>query len=127
MSESDPRIDELTSGRDTDLHSHSFDRVPTQDTRISLDAVERVRTVTTNYTATTLDEVIAVDTTAGAVTVTLPTPRGGKRFVVTRVAGAFNVTVQSVSGTINGAATAVIATSWLPLRLKHYLSGYMNV
>jgi hypothetical protein len=124
---SDSQEKELVGGRDTDLHSHSFDRAPTNDTVQNLSTVERVRKVTTNYTAVTTDDFILVDTAGGAVTITLPSARGGKRYVIERIAGANNVTVTPVAGTtINGAASATISTSYAPLRVKAMLGNYYN-
>lgn len=118
---------ELTSGRDTSLHSHSFDRTPTQDTLEALSSVERVRTVTSSAAAVADDDVLRIDTTAGAITLTLPAPRNGKRYIISRVAGANNVTVQGASGNINGTPTVSIVASYTPLRLKAIGSNYENV
>jgi hypothetical protein len=118
---------ELVSGRDTALHSHSFDRVPTQDTLEALSSVEKVRTVTATGSASLSDDILRVDTTAGTVTLTLPVPRNGKRFTMSRVAGGNNVTVQGASGLINGAATATISANYTPLRLKAVGANYESV
>jgi hypothetical protein len=118
---------ELVSGRDTTLHSHSFDRTPTQDTLEGLSTLERVRTITSSTAASATDDILRVDTTAGAVTLTLPIPKNGKRYIISRVAGANNVTVQGASGNINGSATATIAANYTPLRLKAIGTNYENV
>ncbi len=68
------------------------------------------KTISTNYTATTSDGLLLVDTTAGAISVTLPDPNRVHDMVVTikRIsAGAHNVTiVGTVDGTVNPSLTA---------------------
>ena len=68
-----------------------------------------------------------VDTTAGAVTVTLPDPSTvrGRMFVVKRItAGANTLTIQATTGNIDNAATTTIATQYNALRLKSDGVGY---
>lgn len=117
---------ELTSGRDTTLHSHQFDRTPTHDTLSALHGLERVKSVTSAYIATRDDDIILVDTTAAGVAVTLPTARGGKRYSIVRTAGANPVTVVAVAGTINGAASISINTNYTPARLKAINGNYIE-
>jgi hypothetical protein len=118
---------ELVSGRDTRLHSHEFDRTPTNDTVQGFASVEHVAELTTTYLAKYNDDVLALDSTAAPFTVTLPTPRNGKRYVVVRIAGANSVTVATVSGNIDGAATATISADFTPLRLKAIGKNYVSV
>lgn len=74
---------------------------------------ERLRNVakTTNYTAFTSDLVILVNATGGAVTIQLPLSSVvGETWVVKKTDASANaVTVQGTSGTIDGAATFVLA------------------
>jgi hypothetical protein len=127
----EPNVEvELLSGRDTNLHSHEFDRIPTFATRQGLDDVETVQLVTfamSPYTVRSTDEVIVADTTGGAITVTLPAPRKGKRYSVSRIAGAANVTVGAASGNVNGGASVTISSSFVPLRVKAYSGNYISV
>jgi hypothetical protein len=88
-------------------------------------------TVTADYTVLHADDYILVDSTAGAVTVTLPTARNGLQFTILRTAGANNVTiVPSGAETINGAASVVINTSYAPQTFKDFtplLTGYARI
>jgi hypothetical protein len=71
--------------------------------------------VAANYAVTTFDELITVDATSAARTITLPTAVGrARRVVVTKTdASANTVTVgTTASQTINGAATKTLTTQW---------------
>lgn len=117
---------ELVNGGDTRLHYHNSDRVPTHDTLEGLAAVENIRSVDASYVSNYQDDFILVDSTAGAVTIDIPKPLTN-RVTVLRVAGANNVTVQSVGYTVNGAASAIISSNYTPLRLKALKDiGYFN-
>lgn len=76
-----------------------------------------VRTVNTNAVLTEGDDVVLVDTTAGAVTLT--TPRAARDFTgqlitVQRVAGANGVTFDPLgSETVNGSASASVTSARL--------------
>lgn len=80
------------------------------------------RLVTTATTVLDSDETMLVDTTSGAVTVTLPTAstvRGREFTVVKTNAGANNVTIAAAgSDTINGAATYVFNTQWQSITVQ---------
>ena len=79
-----------------------------------------VTTKTANYTATVNDGVILVDTSSGAVTITLPTAVGntGKRFTI-KVIDATNTTTVDGDGTetIDGATTQSLSTLWKVIRI----------
>lgn len=88
------------------------DKVIEGGVKIPFSSVTKTRvTKTANYTATDADNIIDVDTTAGAVTITLPSASGrnGKEWRITKVAGANNVTI---AGNINGAVNKVFGTLW---------------
>jgi len=72
--------------------------------------------VTAAYTVQTLDRVILANATAGAFTVTLPTAvdrNGQQPITIKRVnSGANAVTIGSTSGTIDGSATASLASQY---------------
>lgn len=73
---------------------------------------------TAAYTATDDDVWIRVDTTGGAVTITLPTAASiaGRYYIVQKIAGGNNVTVDGDGAeTINGAANKTISTQWAAL------------
>ena len=73
-----------------------------------------VRTVTASGDLTSVDGTVLGDTTAGAVTLTLPTAAQypGMRVTVKRVAGANTLTVAPRAGdTINGGASVAVTTA----------------
>jgi hypothetical protein len=114
---------ELTGGGDCLLHYHLQDRV----TNDSLQAAERVVSVSSAYTATYSDDIILA-TAVTPYTITLPVARS-RRITIVRVSGDANITVTSTPpDTINGAASMVISTSYTPLRLKAITGiGYISV
>ena len=72
--------------------------------------------VTAAYTVEAFDRVILANATAGAFTVTLPTAvdrNGQQPITIKRVNGGANaVTIGSTSGTIDGSATASLASQY---------------
>ncbi len=76
-----------------------------------------------NYTASVDDSIIGIDTTSGAVTVTLPSAGAvaGKVFIIHDeggTAGSNNITVATEgSETIDGSSTATISTNYGSLRI----------
>lgn len=81
------------------------------------------RIVSATYSASEDDDVLLVDTTSAAFTVTLPLvddAMRGKLFTVVKTnAGANNVTVQGSSGqTIDGAASVAFNTQFTPKRYR---------
>ena len=67
-----------------------------------------VQTITANYTATKDDYMFLVNTTAGAVTISLPDPTGlsGKTFIVKKITSGHQVTIDTVgTAKIDGADT----------------------
>lgn len=108
---------QLTGGGEINLHSHPH--TVTIDQLHRMQELERVVTVTSNYSVGRNDDIIFVNTTSGAVTVTLPLANAGQHVIISRVSGANNVTVSAQSGeTVNGAASQTISSSYTPLRLK---------
>ncbi|MGV1006787.1 MAG: hypothetical protein ACOYEV_18940, partial [Candidatus Nanopelagicales bacterium] len=64
------------------------------------------------YVAST-GQLIEVDATAGAVTVTLPTPTAGHRLVIVKVDASANaVTLDAGASTVDGAGTLALARRW---------------
>ena len=93
--------------------------------------LERVVSVTSAYTVKYDNDFILVDTTGGAVTITLPLARNGVHFTIIRVAGANNVTVaRSGSDTIDGGTSATISASYTPYTYKDFsptIAGYLRI
>jgi hypothetical protein len=72
----------------------------------------RVVTVTSNYTASNGDVVLA-DASAGAITVTLPTPTAGAVINVKKIDSSANaVTIDGAGATIDGQASIQITTQY---------------
>ncbi len=74
--------------------------------------VEDVAAVTANYAVGELDRVISVDSSSGAVTVTLPAPAEvtGQRFAIKRKTGANTVSVVPAAGSIDGAGSVALSS-----------------
>lgn len=73
------------------------------------------RSTTADLTLTAQDEIVYVDASGGAVTITLPDARRfwGYEYTVKRLnAGGGNVTVDASPATIDGAATATLTTQY---------------
>lgn len=78
------------------------------------------RTVTANTTAGPTDQVILVNATAGAVTVTLPNYRTcNKRVTVKKIDASANVVTIAATSTetIDGAATQTISSRWVAIEV----------
>lgn len=97
----------------------------TLDNPVGYDIVDGQRsypaiTKNTNYTVSTLDELVTMDASAAARTVTLPTAVGRtRRIVVTKTDNSGNaVTIATTGGqTINGLATKSLASQWATAEL----------
>ena len=118
---------QLIGGGEIFLHSHPH--MVTLDQFYRMQELETVVTVTANYTVLSSDYIVYVNTTAGAVTVYLPVAGNGRHVIISRIAGANNVTVQPQSGeTVNGASSYIISTSYSPLRIKAMKGvGYIGI
>ena len=97
-------------------HYHLSDRFPSRDSLQWLNGLERITYVSSNYTVISLDDIIIVDSTSGNVMITLPSPKNGRRLIVSNSTGSHNVTVGS---TVLGASSSVLLkaldSSWLAL------------
>lgn len=110
---------ELSAGGDCQLHYHSSDRDITREQVVQFQASENMRIVTASGAITYNDDILLVNTTSGAVSLSLPLARGGKTYSIVRIAGANAVTVTPAGGnTINYAASLSISTSFAPARIK---------
>lgn len=66
--------------------------------------------VTSNYSASDTDYALIVNSTAGAVSITLPPPIAGRELVVKRInAGGNTITL---TGQVDGATSLSIGTQW---------------
>lgn len=107
----------LTSGGDCFLHTHQH--VISLDELHRMQQLETVVFVTANYTCRQQDDFIFVNTTGGAVTITLCPANYGQHITISRYAGANNVTIAaSVGETVNLAASVSITSSFVPRRFK---------
>lgn len=112
----------LTGGGICYLHSH--DHIISLDELHRMQQLETVVFVTAHYTCRLQDDFIFVDTTSGAVTVTLHPANYGQHITISRYAGANNVTVAAVAGeTVNLAASVTITASFTPRTLKGLIKG----
>lgn len=109
-------------GGDRKDHYHNSDRFPSRDSRLWQDSQETLVSVTATYTLLPKDDWLLVDTTAGAVTITIPAPRNGRKFTIIRTAGTNDITVSGA--TINGTASFTISTTNLPVSFKAGTSAY---
>lgn len=110
---------QLIGGGDTLLHYHLQDRTPTHETLDILQSVQVERTLSASGDILSTDDIVLGDTTAGAITLTLPLAKGGKVYIILKSAGANSVTIQtSGSDTISGASTKVLSTLWSSTTLK---------
>ena len=73
-----------------------------------------VTTKTTNYTATTSDNVILVNASSGDVTITLPASSSGLNFTVKKIDSSSNTVTVASNGseTIDGSSTQVIISQY---------------
>ena len=119
----------LLLGGDTTLHHHEFDRNLNHDSSTMIEFSRKTNKITANYTVSYKDDYLFVDTTAGAVILTLPVAKGGNKYTIVRIAGANNITVQrSSTDTVNGAASITISASYSPVSLKAVKgTGYIQV
>ncbi len=77
-------------------------------------------TKTAAYTLTATDSVILADATSAAFTLTLPSASGitGRQYTIKKVDSSANaVTIASVAGTIDGAATKALSAQWQAARV----------
>lgn len=115
----------------TQYFKRPFNKVETLDTYLGreLGIVERAirdrrlklqRTVTGDLTLTEQDEIVYVDATAGAITVTLPDVRRfwGFQYNVKKIDASANVVTVASAALIDGAASAPLATQYESLTVQ---------
>jgi hypothetical protein len=113
----------LVGGGDCQDHYHNSDRFPTRDTLIWLQSLERVKVVTTNYTVTQEDDIIAIN---GSVSITLPPAKNGRHYKFSRLSGTSTI-YPSGSDTINGAVSHSISGTHGNCHLKAYSGGWLEI
>lgn len=110
---------DLWGGGDCLSHWHSVHRSPSHDFLEGLQSLEKVVSVTEDYTVALHDDYIFADTTLGDVDIYMPEPRGGLIYTVVKVAGGNNVTLHAFPGTlINGQALVHETALFKPRRFK---------
>jgi hypothetical protein len=120
------QIEGLVGGGRCESHYHEFN--PTRDNLIALEQLRNIRRVSAAYTATERDDIIVVDTSVASVTVTLPVPRNGKEFVVSKAA-AVNSCVVAFSGSHTAYGQTSITTTALGAvtRLKAFNGNWITI
>lgn len=89
--------------------------------------LEKVVDTSASYTALYGDDIIIVRTGGVPKTVSIPAPRGGMRITILQSGGSTTTVSAAGGANIDGAASAVIATNYTPLRLKAIGGEYISV
>lgn len=119
--------EQLTTGGVCRLHTHEDERLLNHRDLEQLNSLKKPIRISASHIARYTDDIILVDTSGGVVAITLPAPRNSNECVIIRVAGANAVNITSVSGLIDGAASASISASYTPKRLKSIAGDYYSV
>ena len=93
---------------DNQDHYHAADRFPSRDSLLWMNSLERVRSISANYTVVSDDDYLIVDTTAADITITLPSPLNGRKLVVANFSGANDVILTSTVDINNSASDLVV-------------------
>jgi len=119
----------LTGGGDCPLHWHSADREATHDRWLQyLQNEEYISLGSGSSDVPRSVDYVLVDTSAGSATLMLPDPSHRLSVTILRISASNTVTIDSPSGTINGAATYVIpATAYAFVKLKALNGNYYVV
>lgn len=90
-----------------------------------MQSLERVKTISANYTLTANDDILLVDT--AGVTITLPPSKNGRHYrVINYYSGAGDVTIDGDgSETVNGSATYTVTGSFGTCHLKAISGGWV--
>ena len=101
----------LINGGDCPLHYHTIDRVVTHDTLNAIYAIATQHIITTaTFTASGADDIIICPITC---TITLPTAKNGKRYIIIKTFSGSSVIINSTgTDTINGSTSNTISTQW---------------
>lgn len=107
----------IGTGADTNIYRGAANLLKTDDIFQATSFMSAVTTKTANYTAVASDSTILVDTTAGAVTITLPTPVGiaGNIFNIKKITtDGNNMIITSVAGNVEGAVDITTGATTRP-------------
>lgn len=116
---------QLVNGGICNLHEHDVNLRDHQHLE-TLQSIETVRVVSSNYTVSYTDDIVLVDSSQGNVTVTLPPARGGRKFCIIKKSAANSVIVTFSGGETLLGITSVVITSLADLRwFKGFLEGYI--
>lgn len=107
----------LKSGGDCQEHYHLSDRFPSRDSRLWQDSLEHVTYTAISYTITALDDVV-VHTGSGAITLTLPLAKNGRRLWLTKTGAGTATLVPTGDDVVSG-------YSALPAQLKAISTGWV--
>lgn len=119
----------LTGGGDCPLHWHSADREVTHAQWVQYIQNESSLSLSNGSSTIPADvDYVLVNTVAGSATLMLPDPSHGMALTIIRTSASNTVTVDSPTGTINGAATYVIpATAYAHAKFKAMGGNYYVV
>jgi len=105
------RLRELLSGGDTFAHWHSEDRAPSQNFLHGLQQLMNQQTVSSDTALRPGSDVVFVDTSAGDVTITLPTPTNGQEYTIVKTSELNSMIITATPpATVNGHASATYTT-----------------
>lgn len=88
---------------------------------------QRVRIVTSNYTATTDDQTIAVNATTAPITITLPTPSRVAAFVVSVVKIDASGHAVTIGATVSGVSNPTLATQYKSKTMQSTGTEYITL
>ena len=111
----DDEIVELESQRTTNS-TRSYGIQGTAELRAELARLTNITEVSGDYTVIGTDGTILVDTTAAAVTVTLPVAEEGRKITVKKIAGINTLTLASTDN-IDDSATQLVGTTYTAVQM----------
>lgn len=119
----------LTGGGDCPLHWHSTDRQTTHEQWLQHIQNEQSIAVADGSTTVPITvDYLLVNTSAGNATLMLPDPSHNASVTIIRTSASNTVTVDSPTGTINGAVTYVLpATAYAKAKFKAIGGNYYAV
>ena len=117
-------LDTLIGGGDCLHHYHNSDRFPSRDTMLWLQSLERVKTVTTNYTVTSDDDIIILN--GSTLTINLPPAKNGRYYKFATISGSATL-YPNGSETINGDPTHTVGGAHKDCRLKAVSGGWIEI
>lgn len=105
-------VDQLTGGSECRIHYHPKE-FPDIDDLVNLQAVNPGLIIEIDSTAQNSDSLLAVDTSNGDITLTLPPPQNGREYQVIKTSSLFQLFVVPIAPyTILGSTTGVVLESF---------------